>query len=226
MIALSNNKNISAAYSYLGHKCLSFGDVEAVKFLYGNTCYENPALIKTISLLQDCLTVNKIFTNNRNTYGDEFLYYWGMINLGWTSRLIVKNLDMAAACFEKIEKTRAKVEARLSFIDLLLSDENYKSDDNSRRLGVLREWAGKQDMFSRIILSKIAYFSFLNEKQPGDLEQLPLRALRLLEIPCHQGHPEAIKLYKAILDNENKSAVDTPSASVYNYINIACLYDY
>ena len=214
-------------YSYLGHRCIS-GDVESVKFLYGNICYESPPLIQTISLLQECLTI-KMLNDPRNNYSNEFLYYFGMICTGWTSRLIVKDLDIATACFEKIKAAIPKAEARLAFIELLLSDEEpYKSDNNARRLGVLRDWAGKRDMFSKIVLAKIVYHSFLIEQQEQqeDLVLMPIRALRLLEIPCQLGHPEAIRFYNTILDNT--TGIDTFNIGRqinFSRINIDVLYD-
>lgn len=222
---VKNEVQFSQLYSLLGQRCISAGDVDAIKYLYGNICYEQPPLIQTISVLQDCLTLNEIFNDTQNIYRNEFLYYWGMTCMGWTSRLIVKRLDMAKFCFEKIVKAVPKSNARLAYIDLLLSEEHYKRDNNIRRLGILREWAGKQDMFSKIALAKIVYYSFLNEKQ-SDNSGLPITAMRLLETPCQMGHPEAIKFYNEIMNNINGAdefILDKKIAT--SRININVLYD-
>lgn len=183
--------------SYLGSKVLS-GDVEAVKHLYGTAWKEHPALIKTITLLQECLTLVEIEDDVNGIYCGEFLYYWGMICLGEQSRLICRDLGTAEICFRKILDVMPKVKARLAFIELLESDEPAKSDLNAERIDVLRKWASMQDLFSRIVLAKIIFYDYLNNNQTNDSE-LPIKALRLLELSCQKGHPVAIRLWNEVL---------------------------
>jgi hypothetical protein len=104
----------SSLYSYLGNRCIYAGDVDVVKFLYGHSCYEEPPLMETISLLQDCLTAVEIKDDTEYVYSNEFLYYWGMICLGETSQLIVRHLETAKACFNKIRNAVPKTGARLA----------------------------------------------------------------------------------------------------------------
>ena len=193
---------ISVAYSYLGHRFLS-GDVEIAKFLYGNAWKERPPLIKTISQLQSCLTAVEIEEDTTGIYCDEFLYYWGMVCIGEVSPLIFKDLGTAEICFKRILKTIPKAEARLAFIGLLVSEEFNKSERNVARIEVLRKWANKKDYFSWIALSKIIFYQFLEEnlaqEQEDTIQQLPIRALHLLTLPCQKGHPVAIKFFNEIV---------------------------
>jgi hypothetical protein len=188
---------ISLVYSYFGNQCIYEGNVEVVKFLYGHSCYDEPPLMETISLLQDRLTAVEIYGETENVYSNEFLYYWGMICLGETSQLIVRRLETARACFEKIGNAVLKTEARLAFIGLLVSDEPHKGENNTRRLEILRKWAGKGDVFSKIALAKIIFDTYLREEQP-DGQKLPAFAVKLLVTPCKTGHPVAIKFFRAM----------------------------
>jgi hypothetical protein len=181
----------SVLYSYLGHRCLS-GDVEALKFLYSNAWEEKPALIRTICELQLRLTSIDIKKDTSGIYNDEFLYYWGMVCLGEVSSLILQNLGTAAFCFKRIETVIPKAKARLAFIRLLKTKERPKSENNVRRIEILRRWAVKGDLFSRIVLSKIVFSNFLEEKQESDPNP-PILAVRLLDTPCQKGHPVALR---------------------------------
>ena len=191
------NLDLSVAYSCLGQRCLN-GDVEAVKFLYSNIWLESPPHIKTIAHLQNCLTGAEIEKDATGIYCNEFLYYWGMANIGELSRLIAKDLGTAEICFNKIRSAVPKTEARLAYVSLLISDEPNKSDSNVTRLDTLRQWAGRQDYFSSIALSKIIYYQFLLEKPPDSPEQ-PIRAIQLLELPRSMGHPVAVKFFNEIV---------------------------
>jgi hypothetical protein len=219
---MTDFSRISDAYSYLGHSFLS-GNVEVAKLLYGNAWKESPPLIKTIEQLQYCLTAAEIEKDTTGIYGNEFLYYWGMICIGEVSRLIFKDLETAEICFRKILKTVPEAEARLAFIDLLTTNEPCKNESNVEKLDILRKWAGKQDFFSMIVLSKIVYYAFWDEEQT-DNRELPMRALRLLELPCQKGHPVAIKFYNAMLDT-----IGTPAAlrikMDVSHMNTDVLYD-
>jgi hypothetical protein len=223
-VNMNDLSRISDAYSYLGHKFLS-GNIEVAKFLYGNAWKESPPLIKTISQLQYCLTAAEVKKDTTGIYCNEFLYYWGMICIGEVSRLIVKDLGTAKICFKKIIKAVPKAKARLAFIELLLTDEPHKSDSNVERIDTLRKWAGKQDFFSSIVISKIIYSQFLCEEQADNPEQLPILALRLLSLPCQRKHPVAIKFHNEMLDY-----ISTPDALSMkineSHLNKDILYDY
>ena len=199
----------SVLYSYLGHRCLS-GDVEALKFLYSNAWEEKPALIRTICELQLRLASVDIDKDTSGIYTTEFLYYWGMICLGEVSRLIPKDLITAADCFKRIETAIPKVESRLAYIELLITDEPNKSKDNTKKLEKLRRWAQKEDLFSRIVLSKIIFSQFLKEKQEDDPNP-PILSVRLLDIPCQKGHPVALKFFKEAGDYLASTGVSSTS---------------
>ena len=154
--------HISAAYSYLGYKFLS-GDVKVVKYLYGHAWMESPPLIKTINQLQYCLTAEEIEKDTTGIYCTEFLYYWGMICIGELSGLICKDLETAEVALKRTINTMPKANARLAFIELLKTNAPHKSESNIKRLDILRKAAGSQDLFSKIALSKISYYSFLVE---------------------------------------------------------------
>lgn len=229
MMELTNERDllfISIVYSYLGQMVLS-GDVEALKYLYGNAWQESPPLIRTISQLQCCLTAVEIENDTTNVYNDEFLYYWGMICIGEISQLIFKDLGTAEICFKKSKKAAPQAEARLAFIGLHKSDEFNKSDSNIKRLEILRTYANKRDFFSSIVLAKIIYYQFLDE-QGSDTTELPTKALRLLASPCQYGHPVAIKLYNSM--RENMTQENAPDISCGKISNLhACtsiLYDF
>lgn len=201
MIKTKNNQQISLLYSYLTHKCIS-GDIDAMRFFYGNICFEIPVFIKAVSLLQLQLASVKLRKKN---YSNEFLYYWGMACIGEGSRIIRRNLPTAEICFKTIKKDVPKSESRLAFLELLKSTELYEDVENVQRIEVLREWAGKQDLFSMLSLSKIIFEQFLIERQADTLRkthvmELPLMAIELLEVPCQKGHPEAIRFYNAVLE--------------------------
>lgn len=210
--------DISDACSYIGQKII-LGNTTAVKQIYINLSKENPALIKLFSQLQECLTTVEI-ANDTEIYNDEFLYYWGMSNLGETSNLIFKDLGTAETCFKKVRKKVPKAEARLAFIELLKSDEPAQSELNVNRIDKLRQWAGKGDFFSMIILSKIVFFSFLEEGQT----EMPVKALRLLETPCRAGHPVAIRFYNEMLAFQNNMTVSDISNDFK--VNPFILYDF
>lgn len=210
-------------YSYLGHRVLK-GDIEAVKFLYGNAWKESPPLIRTIRELQYRLTAVEIENDTRSMYTNEFLYYWGMVCMGEVSRLVLKDLGTAEICFKNVLKNVPKAKARLAFIKLLVTDAPHKNESNIKSLDILRMWAGKQDLFSRIVLAKIIYFEFLQENQEDNLE-LPIRALQLLGLPCQLGHPLAIKFCNEMLENTGISkALDMKVSE--SHIDSCALYDY
>lgn len=223
---LLNRKNISRISeecSCLGKKVLA-GDSEAARELYGSGWKENRALIKTCSYLQDNITAVEIENDDTGIYNDEFMYYWGMTCLGEQSNLIIKDLGTAEICFNKIKKIIPKVEARLAYIQLLKSTVPAKNDINVAKLDVLRKWAGKQDLFSRIILSKICFYEFLHEYHM-DYSALPIRVLRLLDLPCQMGHPVAIRFCKEVLAYTGIPAAMDMWLDEAN-INSDVLYDY
>lgn len=198
-------------YSCLGRRVL-LGDITAVKYLYGQIWKECPALIRTISLLQLVLTVGEIENDVGEIYCPEFLYYWGMICVGEQSSLILKDLDTAEYCFQKIVDRMPKVRARLAYIGLLKSDDLIKSELNVEKLDALRRWAGQGDIFSSIVLAKITFYQFLLVHQADNSEmtdalELPARTLRLLDYPCQKGHPVAIRFYNAVME-----CIGTPEA--------------
>jgi hypothetical protein len=207
LLAMDDIERTSILFSSLGSRLLT-GDTEVAKYLYGNAWKESPSLIRTISELQNRLTVVEI-KDSTDVYDDEFLYYWGMVCIGEVSRLIVKDLGAAEVCFNKVRKTIPKAKARLAFVKLLVSDEIYKSDNHVEKLEVLRRWAGKQDLFSMITLAKIAYYQYLMEEAENNTEGfgLPAKALQLLRLPCQKGHPVAIRFFRAILENMPSGAV-------------------
>lgn len=188
---------INVIYSYLGKLVLS-GDTEAVKWLYGNVWKGSPPLINTVSLLQECLTASEIQKDMRK-YSSEFMYYWGMLNLGEVSNLIFMDLGIAEICLKSIVKVFPRAEARLAYIKLLRSNGPAKSESNIMRIDVLRRWAVKRDLFSRIVLAKIMFYQFLSE-DPEDNSELPIRIYRFLEQPCRMCHPVAIRFWNEMLD--------------------------
>lgn len=203
--------NISILCSYIGYQALK-GDVEAVKFLYSTIWREHPAFLKTNDQLQNEITSIEITNDTGDIYDVEFLYYWGMICLGEQSPIVVKNLGTAETCFQKIEEVVPQVKARLAYINLLKSTEPAKYECNIHRLEILRQCANRQrDLFSMIVLAKICFYNFLEEQQENNpdvpLITLPTRALWLLELPCQQGHPVAIRFW-----NEMLTCIGTPEA--------------
>ncbi len=222
-VNLNKISQVSTAYSYLGYRFL-LGNIEVVKYLYGNYWLESPPLIKTINQLQYCLTAEEIEKDTKGVYCNEFLYYWGMICIGELSGLICKDLETAEMCFKKIMKVVPKVKARLAFIELLKSDATHKSESNVKRLDLLRQSAGNQDLFSSIVLSKITYYSYLTEEQTDNFK-MPIRVRNLLEAPCQKGHPVAIKFWNAILDYTGTCEALSMKLDE-SYINKSILYDY
>lgn len=210
--------DISDLCSYIGQEIIG-GNTAAVKQIYINLSKENPAIIKLFSQLQECLTTVEI-ADDVEIYSNEFLYYWGMSNLGETSNLIFKDLGTAETCFKKVRKKVPKAEARLAFIELLKSDEPAQSELNVNRIDKLRQWAGKGDFFSMIVLSKIVFFSFLEEGQT----EMPMKALRLLGTPCRAGHPVAIRFYNEMLAFQNNITVSDISNDFK--VNPLILYDF
>ncbi len=216
----------SAAYSYLGFKTIN-GNVEALKFLYANIQKEDPPVIRTVCQLQECLTSVEIENDTVRIYSDEFLYYWGMVCLGELSRLIRKDLGTAESCFEKIQNTVSHAAARLAYIKLLQSREPATSENNIRRLDILRKWATQRDLFSNIIMAKILFYQFLceSEKQPDNCPGIPNRVLNLLQLPLQKGHPAAVRFYGEIRDHVRNSIIAEGQADE-PYINPKVLYDF
>lgn len=135
-----------------------------------------------------------------------------MVCLGEQSPLVVKNLGTAETCFQKIKKAVPRVEARLAYIDLLKSPEPTKNECNIHRLEILRQCANRQrDLFSMIILARICFYNFLEEHQKiapdAPITSVPTKVVRLLELPCQQGHPVAIRFW-----NEMLTCIGTPEA--------------
>ena len=221
--SINNSSQISDAYSYLGHRFLS-GDIEVAKYLYGHAWLESPPLIKTIRQLQYCLTAAEIEKDTTGIYCNEFLYYWSMICIGELSDLICKDLETAEMCLKKVMKDIPKVKARLAFIELLRTTAPYKNESNVERLHILRTWAGRQDFFSSIVLSKVIYYSFLKEEQTDNFK-MPIRALHLLEAPCQKGHPVAIKFRNEMLDRIGTSSAMSMKLDK-SYMNIDVSYDF
>lgn len=213
----------SQEYSYWGH-CILSGNDAVLRNLYGRIKSETPVLIKTISQLQNLITSDEIRKDTNGFYNPEFLYYWGMTCMGEQSPLILKDLGTAETCFEKIVNIVPKAAARLAYIGLLQSDEMAKDESNVKRLDVLRRWAGMRDIFSSIVLSKITFFQFLQENQ-ADVLEFPARTLRLLDYPCQEGHPVAIRFYNAVME-----CIGSPEALEMRinekYIRTESLYDF
>lgn len=199
-----NIKLISHIYSHLGIRVLS-GDVDMVKWFYASAWKESPPVIRTIRALQVCLTAKEIELDESGIYSKKFLYYWGMINLGEVSNLITKELETAQICFEKTQEEFPQVQARMAFIKLLNSKDPAESEDNVIMIDLIRQWAGKHDLFSMIIIAKIVFYGFLKENRLDD-DKLPIRLYQLLELPCQKGHPVAIRFWNEILDYINPLA--------------------
>lgn len=224
-IKVNDIPSVSRLCSFVGRKVLS-GNVEAVKGLYGSVWKESIPLIKTITLLQENITAVEIERNEENKYCTEYLYYWGMLCLGEQSTLIVKDLGTARACFEKIAGIIPGTDARLAYIELLRSQEPTKSDNNLERINVLREWAGKGDLFSRIVLAKIIFSHFLDNRA-DESSKFPIRILRLLELPCQKGHPVAIRFWNEALDYVNTVTCSVAGLRIEKAkIEASTLYDF
>lgn len=223
IISMQEIAEISQKCSWLGHAILQ-GNVDALKNIYRIVYQENPAIIEMISSLQNCITLVEIEDDHGGIYNPEFLYYWGMICLGEQSNLVYKNIEIARNCFEKILNTVPSAEARLAYIGLLGSDEPAKSESNVKRIDILRRWAGRQDLFSRIALARIVFDRFLDENEREGLE-LPLRVIQLLQLPCSLRHPVAVLFWNEIMDY-----IGTVSAMNMmidaTYMNEGVLYDY
>lgn len=92
------------------------------------------------------------------------------------------------------------------------SDEPAKSEDNVKRIDTLRRWAGKQDLFSRIVLARIVFDQFLVEAEEKNLDlsckasdenerlELPIKVIQLLQLPCSLHHPVAVRFWNEIMD--------------------------
>lgn len=63
-----------------------------------------------------------------------------------------------------------------------------------RRIDRLRQYAGRQDFFSQIIIAKIIFYHFIDEQKNDVISELPLKVWQYLERPCYLGHPVAICL--------------------------------
>lgn len=194
---------ISACLSTLGRRILRAGDIGALKFVYAASPTEYPAIIKTIEELQNWLTATRI-TADETTYNPEFLYYWGMLCLGEQSNLIARELGIAQACFEKIKSPVPKAKARLAYIALLKSTEPARNGANPHHLEALRECANRyRDMFSMIALAKICFQFFLEEQQEKNpdapITELPVKTVQLLNHPCQEGHPVAIRFWNRMV---------------------------
>lgn len=233
MVNLSDERielQIGLLYSYLGHRCIHMGDVAAMKFLYGNICFEQPPLIETISRMQYCITPEVIYYDTEGKYSSEFLYYWGMTCVGELSSLIIKDFDIATTCFNKILVDIPKAESRIAYIKLLQSDEPYKYESNTRNIGVLTKWAGKTEIFSMITLAKISHYDFLIKDPDNDAITSTI-ASQLLDYSCGAGHPVAIKFYDSIIEDARRANKNNDSRNVYarpifdNRVDIDILYD-
>lgn len=238
IISMQEISKISMKCSYVGHEIIN-GNAEALKKIYGNVWRENPAIIEMISSLQNCITSVEIEDDHGRIYNPEFLYYWGMICLGEQSPLVYKSIEIAGNCFKKILDTVPNAEARLAYIGLLGSDEPAKSESNVKRIDTLRRWAGKQDLFSRIVLARIIFDRFLSEAEEnnpkvscdvlGDNErkilELPLKAIQLLQLPCRLRHPVAVRFWNEIMEYTGTSSAMNMMIDT-TYMNEGILYDY
>ncbi len=238
IIDIQTNFKISKMCSWLGYGIIQ-GNVEILKMIYGTLWQENPAIIEMVSLLQDNITSVEIENDHSGVYDSEFLYYWGMICLAEQSNLVLKNIEIARCCFEKIIDIVPCAEARLAYIRLLDSSEPAKSDFNVKSIDTLRKWAGKQDLFSRIVLARIVFDRFLDEWEDKDINGastnlcidemkglcLPLKVIRLLQLPCSLGHPVAVKFWNeavAYIGSDEDSGWKLDTARMRTDI----LYDY
>ena len=215
-----NNILIGFMLSYLGYLFLN-GNIESIKYLYRNIWTESPPLIKTISELQGWLTSIEIESVPGRLYSAEFLYYWAMICIGEQSPLIFKNLGTAETCRKIIQDTVPIAKARIAYIELLRSNEPARSNANVARLDILRGWANKHDLFSRIVLAKITFYSYLEEAET-DVHALPLKVRQLIERPCQERHPVATRFW-----NDVCSFIGVPGAMLdASHINADVLYDF
>lgn len=199
MNKLVDKEQTELLYSMLGYKIL-LGDEDALMYLYGNAWRESPVALRIISLLQENLTADDIAKAENGKYSTKFCYYWGMLNLGEQSSLIFKDTDIAKNCFNKIRNFVPQVDARLALIELLKSDEPASSDENVSRLDRLRQYAGRQDFFSQIILAKISFYHFIDEQEKNnEILELPIKMWHYLERPYRLGHPVAVRFWNELL---------------------------
>lgn len=218
-------KQTEILYSVLGYKIFS-GDVDALKYLYGNVWREILAILKIISLLQQNITANDILKAADEKYSTEFYYYWGMLNLGEQSRLVFRDTGIAENCFNRIKSSVPQVDARLAYIGLLNSDEPAHSEENIERIDRLRRCAGRQDVFSQIAIARIAFYHFIDEcEKDEEVSELPLKVWQYLERPCLLGHPVAIRFWNEMLTYIGTSAAMNQRLEI-NWANNDILYDY
>lgn len=225
MNKLMDKGQIEILYSALGYKIFC-GDVMALKYLYSNAWKESPAVLKVISLLQQNITANDIIKAEEEKYSKEFYYYWGMLNLGEQSDLVFKDTDIAVNCFNKTKDILPQVDARLAYIGLLNSSEPASSEENVSRIDRLRQYAGKQDLFSQIALARIVFSRFIDDwDEDEEVSELPLKVWQYLERPCLLGHPVAVRFW-----NETLDYIGTPAALNQkintSHMDGALLYDY
>lgn len=236
IISMQDITKISKTCSWLGHEIIN-GNVDVLKKIYKVIWKEDPAITETVSSLQNCITSLEIESDDHGIYSQEFLYYWGMTCLGEQSTLIYKNIETARTCFIKIRKVVPIAEARLAYIDLLDSDEPTKSEENVRRIDMLRRWAGKQDLFSRIVLARVVFNQFLAEAEEKNLGlsckdsdeneilELPIKVIQLLQLPCSLHHPVAVRFWNEVMDYIGTlSAMGVKISETY--MNEDILYDY
>lgn len=195
---LSSTQRYSFICNELIRRILN-GNVAALKELYVHSLDEHPSLIRTIDEVQGCLTSVEIEGDREGAYGDEFLYYFAMVCCGETSALIRKDLSTATTCLEKIEDRVPLAKARLAYIELLRTTSPTSDPANIARIDVLRKWGAMGDMFSQVILARILFYEFLKENLDSEdpMQEVPLRAMRLLETPCNERYPFAVQfLYR------------------------------
>jgi len=187
---IKNMQNLGILYSGLVKKCIEYGDVEAIKFLYTAVAHpDNFSAIHAVNAVGFNIIVAKL-----KDFNSEYLYYLGMVFLGEISVYIAPNLNLAKECFKLAKLKIPKAEARLAYLELKEAELLY-SNIVYENMIILQNWASR-DLFSSVILAKIKLFEHLKS---DELTTLPPNVLYFLTPPLKAGHPLAIQLFEEIV---------------------------
>ena len=219
---IKNMQNLGILYSSLVKKCIEYGDVEAIKFLYTAAAHpDNFSAIHAVNTVGFNIIVAKL-----KDFNSEYLYYLGMVFLGEISVYIDPNLNLAKECFKLAKLKIPKAEARLAYLELKEAELLY-SNIVYENMIILQNWASR-DLFSSVILAKIKLFEHLKS---DELTTLPPNVLYFLTLPLKAGHPLAIQLFEEIVQIIKQATFFSEYDSIFNLykkftVNYEILLDY
>lgn len=191
----------------LVYKCISDGDVEAIKFLF-KSIYSEDTNVNLAAV--NCLRVIGINMyaklDSLENFDSEYLYYLAMaliigpINVNIANKM---KTTLAKRCFDIVKFQFPQAAARTAYIDLVeLPNDHRETKKEYDNLNILQDWREKGDLFSLTVLAKIKNYEWIETAKELVLSH---EAIELLAHPIDLGYPPAVRYYNDLTGELRKT---------------------